>query len=72
MPPKETRQNLYPVLRTGGKANDDGRFVVVWGSDEQDGDNYGIYAQVGVIPEPAALTLLAVDACLPLLRRRRR
>ena len=50
--------------------NDDGRFVVVWESDGQDGDGWGIFAETGFIPEPATLGLLLLGG-LALLRGKR-
>ncbi len=51
--------------------NDAGQYVVLWQSIGQDGDRHGIYAEVGTIPEPAMLSLLAVGG-VAMLRRRRR
>ena len=51
-------QNLHGVAM-----NDDGDFVVSWGSGEQDGSSYGVYAQrYAVVPAVASSAFLFDDA----------
>lgn len=64
---------------TGGMAplmnvdiNDNGQYVAVWNADNIDGDDFGIFVQTGMVPEPTSLSLLMLGGLVSLICWRRR
>jgi hypothetical protein len=66
-------QQDFAFSTTDVAINNSGRYVAVWQSEGQDGDKGGIFARIGMIPEPTAGSLVLAGAIflLPTGRRRR-